>query len=201
VVHDGGHPAEQRLLADLADGEAVVAVVDQVQIGPAAGEKCTAALRADRFDGHMGDVHGGAQRHAAEAHVHRWCAGVQKRHQLGREGSFVRQQPRAGLDDVEVRRFLPWPQGRVSREPRVVGEGVVTDVVQRWQADRRPVAVERRPKQRVRVPGVQVPHHPVADLVRREQPARMLWRRVVRRRQVGRVVARVYVVDAQLLGH
>ena len=39
VVHDGGHPAEQGLLVDLADGEAVVPVVDQGQVGPAAGER------------------------------------------------------------------------------------------------------------------------------------------------------------------
>ena len=60
VVHDGGHPAEQRLLVDLADGEAVVPVVDQGEAGPAAGDEYAAALRADRLDGHPGDVLRGA---------------------------------------------------------------------------------------------------------------------------------------------
>jgi hypothetical protein len=36
-MDDGGHPAEQGLLVDLADGEAVVPVVDRSQAGPAAG--------------------------------------------------------------------------------------------------------------------------------------------------------------------
>ena len=105
VVHDGGHPAEQCLLVDLADDEAVVLVVDQGQVGPAAADEHAAALRADRLDGHPGDVRRGAHGHAAEAHVHRRCAGVQERHQLGRERAFVRQDPRAGLHDVEVRRL------------------------------------------------------------------------------------------------
>ncbi len=133
VVHDGGHPAEQCLLVDLADGEAVVPVVDQGQVRPAAGDECAAALRADRLDGHPGDVLRGAHRHAAEAHVHRWCAGVQERHQLGREQAFVGQDPPAGLHDVEVRRLLPRAQGRVRRQPRLVGEDVVADVVHRWR--------------------------------------------------------------------
>ena len=112
VVHDGGHPAEQCLLVDLADGEAVVPVVDQGQVRPAAGDECAAALRADRLDGHPGDVRRGAHGHAAEAHVHRWCAGVQERHQLGREQANVGQDPPAGLHDVEIRQLLPRPQSR-----------------------------------------------------------------------------------------
>jgi hypothetical protein len=102
VVHDGGHPAEQRLLVDLADDEAVVPVVDRGQVGPAAGEDDAAALRADRFDGHPGGVRRGAHGHAAEAHVHRWRRrpGTPP---VGRERAFVGQDPRAGLHDVEVR--------------------------------------------------------------------------------------------------
>ena len=183
VVHDGGHPAEQRLLVDLADDEAVVPVVDQGQVGPAAGDEHAAALRADRLDGHPGDVLRGAHGHAAEAHVHRWRAGVQERHQLGRERAFVRQDPRAGLHDVEVRRLLPRVQDRVRRQPRPVGEDVVADVVHRRQADRRPVGVDRRAEQRVDALGVQVPQHPVVGHLRRERPARLRERRVVRRRQ------------------
>jgi hypothetical protein len=37
VVHDGGHAGEQCLLVDLADSETVVPLVDQGQVGPAAG--------------------------------------------------------------------------------------------------------------------------------------------------------------------
>ena len=62
VMHDGGHPAEQCLVVDLADGEAVVPVVDQRQVGPAAGEERAAALPADRLDGDPGDVLRGAAR-------------------------------------------------------------------------------------------------------------------------------------------
>src|SRR5262249_27017103 len=79
--------------------------------GPAAGDERAAALPADRLDGHPGDVLWGA--HAAEAHVHRWRAGVQERLQFGREPAFVGQDPRAGLHHVEVGRLLPGSQGRV----------------------------------------------------------------------------------------
>jgi hypothetical protein len=37
-------------------------------------DECAAALRADRLDGHLGDVLGDAA-HAAEADIHRWLAG------------------------------------------------------------------------------------------------------------------------------
>jgi hypothetical protein len=47
-------------------------------------------------------------------------------------GAFVRQNPGAGLHDVEVRRLLPRAQGRVRRQPRLAGEDVVADVVHRW---------------------------------------------------------------------
>src|SRR5690242_16872494 len=77
VVYDGGDPTEQGLLVDLADGEAVIAVVDRHEIGPAAGDECAAALRANRVEGNPGDVVGRA--HAAEAHVHRRRAGVEER--------------------------------------------------------------------------------------------------------------------------
>lgn len=83
----------------------------------------------DGLDGHPGDVLLGA--HAAEAHVHRWCAGARERLQLGREWAFVRQDPRTGLHDVEVRRLPPRAQDRVRRQSRVVGEDVVADVVHR----------------------------------------------------------------------
>ncbi len=136
--------------------------------------------------------------------------GVQERHQLGRERAFIRQDPRAGLDDVEVRRRPgaqgrvrrpPGAQGRVRRQPRPVGEDVVADVVHRWQADRRPVGVNRRAEQRIHALGVQIPQHPVVGHVRWERPSRPRVRRVVRRRQGGRLVARVHVADAQFLGH
>jgi len=57
VVHDGGQPAEPLLLVGLADGEAVVPVVDRCEFGPATGDECAVAvLRLDRVDAHPGDV-------------------------------------------------------------------------------------------------------------------------------------------------
>jgi len=50
VVHDGGHAGEQFLMVDLADGETVVPVVDQAQVGPAAADDDT-TVSADRLDG------------------------------------------------------------------------------------------------------------------------------------------------------
>lgn len=40
VVYDGCYSGEQGLVVDLADGEAVVRVVDQGQVGPAARDGC-----------------------------------------------------------------------------------------------------------------------------------------------------------------
>ena len=140
----------------------------------------------------------GAQ-HAAEAHVHRRCARVQERHQIGRKRAVVGQDPRAGLHDVEVRRTRPRAQDRVRRQPRPVGEDVVADVVHRRQADRRPVRVERVTVQRIHALGVHVPQHPVVGLARRERPARPRQRRLVRRRDAAGEEADEHVVDAQLL--
>ena len=75
-------------------------------------------------------------------------------------------------------RLRPRGQDRVRRQPRVVGEDVVADVVHRRQAERRPVGVERRAEQRVHALGVQVPQHPVVGHVRRERLARPRQRRV-----------------------
>jgi hypothetical protein len=65
VVHDGGHPREQRLVVDLPHGKAVVAVVGQGHVGPAASDDHAPALDADRLDGDPGDVDRDAR--AAEA--------------------------------------------------------------------------------------------------------------------------------------
>ena len=119
----------------------------------------------------------------------------------GRERAFVGQDPRAGLHHVEVGRLLPGGQDRVRRQPRLVAEDVVADVVHRRQADRRPVGVERLAVHRVIALGVQLPQHPVVGHVRWEWPARQRVRPVVRRRQEDRAVAHVHGVDAQFLGH
>jgi hypothetical protein len=55
VVHDGGHPAEECLLVDLADADAVVPV-GHGQACPATGHHRAATLRPDRLDGHAGNV-------------------------------------------------------------------------------------------------------------------------------------------------
>jgi hypothetical protein len=201
VVHDDGHPAEQLLLVDLADDEAVVDVVDRGQAGPAAGEEDPAALRADRLDGHPGDVLRGVRGHAAEAHVHRRRTGVQERLQPVRERTVVGQDPRPGLHDVEVRHALRRTQRRVRRQPRLVGEDVVADVVHRRQADRRATAVERLAVQRVHPLGVVLPQHPPVGLAPRGRCARPPPRRVVPRRQSHEVEAREHIADAQVLGH
>jgi hypothetical protein len=63
-----------------------------------------------------------------------------------RPGVGVRpQDPRSGLHDGEIRRLLPRAQDRVRRQPRVIGEQELADVLHRWQVDRRPVGVDRPP--------------------------------------------------------
>ncbi len=132
MVHDGGYPGEQCLLVDLADEEAVVDVVDRGQPGPAAGEQDPAAVCAAGLDGHSGSVLRRVRSHAAEAHVNRWRTGVQERHQLVRERTFVGQDPRPGLDDVDVGPVQRGgTQSRVRRQPRPVGVDVVGQVVYR----------------------------------------------------------------------
>lgn len=157
VVDDGGDPGEQGLVVDVADGEAVVRVVHQAQVRPAAGDEHAAALRAGRLDGGPGDVVGRAHRHAAEADVYRWGAGVQERLQVGGQRAFVGQDPRAGLHDVEVRQLLPRSEDRVHRQPRPFGEDVVADVVHRRESQRRAVGVEGLEVQGVDLLGVEVP--------------------------------------------
>jgi hypothetical protein len=133
--------------------------------------------------------------------VHRRQAGVQERLQFGRERAFVRQDPRAGLHHVKVARLRPGGQDRVRRQPRVIAEEVVADVVHRRQAVRDPVGVERRAEHRVIALGVKVPQDLVVGHVRWKWSAGQRGRRVVWRRQVDRAVAHILGVDAQLLGH
>jgi hypothetical protein len=108
VVHDSGHSSKQCLLVDLADGEAVVPVVDQRQVSPAAGDERAAAPRADRLNGDPGDVLR-EPAHAAEAHIHRWFVGVQERHQLGSGRS-------SGRIHAAVRTTAGWPAMRSTTE-------------------------------------------------------------------------------------
>ena len=199
VVHDGGHPREQCLMVDLADDEAVVPVVDQRQVGPAAGDDRATALRADRLDGDPGDVLRGA--HTAEAHVHRRRACVQERLQVGGQRAVVGQDPRAGLHDIEIRRPRPRSQRRVGRQPRAVGEDVVADVVDRRQAERRPMGVERRAVERLHPLGIHLPQHPVVGLARRKRLARPRHRRLMRRRKRPRMERHEHIRDAPYLGH
>ena len=170
------------------------------QAGPAAGDERAAALRADRLDGHPGDV----LRRAGMLPKPTYTGGVPaSRNATSSAGSgrSSGSDPRAGLHDVEVRRLRPGVQDRVRRQPRVLAEDVVADVVHRRQAACGPVGVERRAEQRVHALGVQLPQHPVVGHLRWERPARQRERRVVRRRQEDRAVARVHGADAQFLGH
>jgi hypothetical protein len=64
----------------------------------------SATSASDRLDGRPGGVLRGAHGHAAEAHVHRWCSGVQERHQLGRERALVRLTSGAREDDESLGR-------------------------------------------------------------------------------------------------
>ena len=198
VVHDRGHPAEQFLEVDLPDDEAVVAVVDQGQVGPPSAQQNAATLRTDGLDGDSRGVLGGAD--ATEARVHRRWAGVQERLQIRRQGPLVKQDPCARLHDVEVRRTRPRPQRRVARQPRLVAVDVVANVVHRWQSERRPVGVERGTVERLNPLGVHVPHRLVV-CVRRKRLARPRQRRLMRRRQDARHERHAHVRDAQCLGY
>ncbi len=201
MVYDGRDPAEEGLVVDVVDSEAVVRVVRQAQACPAAGDEHAAALGAGRLDGCPGDVGGCVQGHAAEADVHRCGAGVQERLQVGGQGAFVGQDPRAGLHDVEVRQVLPRAQDRVHRQPRPVGEDVLADVFHRCKADRRAVGVEGLEVKGVDLLSVQVPQGLVVGHVGRSRRAGPRRRQVVRGGHLERVEARVHVADAQLLGH
>ncbi|WP_449488468.1 hypothetical protein [Streptomyces purpurascens] len=57
---------------------------------------------------------------------------LQERHQLGRERTDIGQDPRTGLDDIQVRRLPPRVQDRVRGQPRSVADDVVADVGHRW---------------------------------------------------------------------
>lgn len=78
MVHDGGNPAEQRLLVDLADNKAVIPIVDWREAGPAPSEDHAAALHADRFDGDAGRVFRSLHDHAAEADINRGAPASRK---------------------------------------------------------------------------------------------------------------------------
>ena len=197
-MHDRGHPAEQFLQVDLADDEAVVAVVDQGQVGPAAAQQNAVPMGADGLDGDSGGVLRGAD--AAEARVHRRCAGIQERLQIWWQGPLVRQDPRAGLHDVEVRRTGPRAQRGVARQPWLVAVDVVANVVHRWQSERCPVRVERGAVKRLDPLGIHVPHRPVVCL-RRKRLARPRQWRLMRRRQDARHERHAPVRDAECLGY
>ena len=66
-----------------------------------------------------------------------------------RERALVGQDPGPGLHDVEIRQVLPWGEDRIRRQPDLVREDVIADVVDRGQPDRRAAAVERLGVQRV----------------------------------------------------
>jgi hypothetical protein len=201
VVHHGGAPAEQGLVVDLADDEAVVPVVGQAQVGPALADHGATALRADHLDGDPRGVLRGAHGHAAEARVHRWFARVQERFEPGRERPVVGHDPRAGLHDVEVGGLLPRIEHRVRRQPRAVADDEVEDAAHRRQAVGRALGVQRRLEQRVDVLGLQLPQRPVVRLRRQGQTRVRQPRRVVRCRQGELLERRVHVRDAQLFGH
>ena len=119
VVHDRGHPAEQRVVVDPADDEAVVRLVDDGEVRPAAHDDRAAALRPHRLADHAGEIGRGVHGHAAEAHVHRRWASVEERHQVVRQRRRIGQHPGAGLDDVEVRHPLPRVEDGVGGDPRL----------------------------------------------------------------------------------
>ncbi|GLY49615.1 hypothetical protein Lesp01_32710 [Lentzea sp. NBRC 102530] len=136
VVHDGGRAAEQRLLVDLADGEAVRCV--ELQVRPAPLQDNAFAERAGRRDGMPHRVLGGA--HAAEAEVDRRCTAVQERFERGGERALVVEEPGTGLR--QLRRSRPRAEHRVRGEPRGVAEDVVADVVDRAEAEFRSFLVQ-----------------------------------------------------------
>jgi hypothetical protein len=88
VVHDRGDPPEQRLLIDLADGQAVGFAVHEGQVGPTLEHDRAATERAGRLD------HGAAEllrrTDTAESEVDGRFARFEERFQLARQWTGVR---------------------------------------------------------------------------------------------------------------
>jgi hypothetical protein len=78
----GGDAREERLLVDLADGDAVGLIVQQGQLGLSPGDDCVAAERSGRLDHRLVQTFGRTD--AAEAEVHGWLAGIEEGLHLGR---------------------------------------------------------------------------------------------------------------------
>ncbi len=194
-MHDGGHPAEQRLVVDLADGEAVVLVVDQGQVGPAAPRRARAgpargpprsATRATSVDARMGML--------PKPTYTGGVAGVEERLQLGRERAFVGQDPRAGLHDVEVRRGC-------GHGPRTGSAASHGRSVKTWSrtlsTGGRPIdarwVLSAAPNSAFKLSASRSHSTRLSVSLRRERPARQRERPVVRRRQHDRAVGHVHV--------
>jgi hypothetical protein len=200
-MHDGGDATKKCLLIDLADAEAVASIIDQPQLGPAARDDRAATLRANRLDHDLRRVLPGLQRHAAEAHVDRRRAGIEELQQLARQRTLVRQNPCAGLHDIEIRRFLPRRQHRIRGEPRMAGEDMTANVVHLRQPHRCTVDVELLAEQRVHRRDVQLPELAVVGHIGWQRMSGKCVRRVVRRWQPDRAERCIRVADAELLSH
>ena len=185
VVHDGGHPGEQRLVVDLADGEAVVPVVDQGQVGPAAGDE----RRGGPARGSPRWPPGRRPPGARTLPKPTYTGGVPASRNAASSAGSGRSSGRIHAPVCTTSR-----SGDPGHGPRIGSAASHGRSVKTWSrtlsTGGRPIAarwvLSGVAEQRVHALGVQVPQHPVVGHVRRERPARPRQRRVVRRRQDDR---------------
>ncbi len=153
-----------------------------------------------RLEHRLAEVARCAHRHAPEADVDGWLACVEERVQSGRKRAVVGQDPCSGLDDVEIRQVLPWRQERIRGQPGSTREDVVTDVIERRQAELRAPLVQGLEVQRVHPLRVLSPEHPVVSLVLRRLLAGAGSWCEMPRWQPEDVERREHIADAELLG-
>lgn len=135
----------------------------------------------------------------AEADIDRRRAGIEELFQPVGERPFVRQDPGAGLSGVDQVRGQPRPQCRIAGEQHFITEDIVADIVQRMQAERCAVAVDRLTEQRVLGRDIMVPERSVVGHAGWKRMPRIFMRPVARRRQPDRTEGAKDVADAPLL--
>ena len=106
VMNHRGDSRKQCVMIDIADDEAIVAIIDQGQLCPSAGQKNASAMRAHHVDSDPGEIFRRVQ--TAETDVDRWLACFEKRGEIRRQSAIITEHPCACLHDV----------GHCSRTPR-----------------------------------------------------------------------------------
>ena len=77
MMDNGGYAWKQRLVVDLANGDAIGFLVNQRQVSPAAQKNGTATKGASGFDHHAAEMF--RRTDTAKAKVNRWIPSVEKR--------------------------------------------------------------------------------------------------------------------------